>query len=47
MEIKNAVAVVTGAASGIGSAVSTEFARRGARVIALVDRVETVMNHPE
>jgi 3-oxoacyl-[acyl-carrier protein] reductase len=43
MEIKNGIAVVTGAASGIGSAVAHELARRGARAIALVDKSETVM----
>src|SRR5579864_6560890 len=37
MEIKNRVAVVTGAASGIGSAVASELAWRGAKAIALVD----------
>jgi NAD(P)-dependent dehydrogenase (short-subunit alcohol dehydrogenase family) len=43
MEIKDGVAVVTGAASGIGSAVANELARRGTKAIALVDRCETVM----
>lgn len=40
MEIKNRVAVVTGAASGIGSAVANELAWRGAKMIALVDMSE-------
>jgi len=38
MNIPGAVAVITGAASGIGRAVSTELARRGARAIAMVDQ---------
>lgn len=42
MEIRNGVAVVTGAASGIGSAVALELARRQARMIALVDRSDAV-----
>ena len=37
MRIKDAVAVVTGAASGIGSAVAVELARRGAKALALID----------
>lgn len=42
MEIRGKVAVVTGAASGIGQAVSLELARRGAKGIALVDRSDAV-----
>lgn len=42
MNIRNTVAVVTGAASGIGAAVSFELARRGARMLALVDRSDHV-----
>jgi NAD(P)-dependent dehydrogenase (short-subunit alcohol dehydrogenase family) len=38
MEIKDKVAVVTGAASGIGHAVSLELAQRGAKAIAMVDQ---------
>ena len=38
MHIKDKVAVVTGAASGIGEAVVRELAHRGARAIVLVDR---------
>jgi NAD(P)-dependent dehydrogenase (short-subunit alcohol dehydrogenase family) len=37
MEIEDKVAVITGAASGIGSAVCEELARRGAKYIAMVD----------
>jgi NAD(P)-dependent dehydrogenase (short-subunit alcohol dehydrogenase family) len=37
MEIRDRVAVVTGAASGIGRAVCRELAKRGTRAIALVD----------
>ena len=42
MNIEDAVAVITGAASGIGRAVSAELARRGARALALVDHEKTV-----
>src|SRR6516225_4445052 len=38
MLIPDKVAVVTGAASGIGEAVACELAYRGARAIILVDR---------
>lgn len=37
MDIKDKVAVITGAASGIGNAVCDELARRGAKCIAMVD----------
>jgi len=42
MDIKNRVAVVTGAASGIGSAVASELAWRGAKMIALVDMSDRI-----
>lgn len=42
MDIQSSVAVVTGAASGIGNAVATALAGRGAKAIALVDRSEVV-----
>jgi NAD(P)-dependent dehydrogenase (short-subunit alcohol dehydrogenase family) len=42
MQIQGNVAVVTGAASGIGRAVARELAQRGARTIAIVDRTECV-----
>jgi NAD(P)-dependent dehydrogenase (short-subunit alcohol dehydrogenase family) len=41
MKIEGKVAVVTGAASGIGEAVAYELARRGVKAIALVDRGAT------
>ncbi|MCC7411803.1 MAG: SDR family oxidoreductase [Gammaproteobacteria bacterium] len=37
MDIKDKVAVITGAASGIGQAVAADIARRGAKTVALVD----------
>ncbi len=40
MRIKDQVAVITGGGSGIGEAVAREFALRGARCVALVDRSE-------
>lgn len=42
MEIADKVAVITGAASGIGRAVATELARRGALAVAMVDMGEAV-----
>jgi NAD(P)-dependent dehydrogenase (short-subunit alcohol dehydrogenase family) len=42
MRIAGKVAVVTGAASGIGEAVSRELARRDARAVVLVDRSDRV-----
>ncbi len=42
MKIKDRVAVVTGAGSGIGAAVSLELANRGARAVVLVDRRDQV-----
>jgi len=47
MEIRNSVALVTGAASGIGFAVAMELARRQARMVALVDRSEAVAETAE
>ena len=38
MEIKDKIAIVTGAASGIGHAVCLELAQRGAKAIAMVDQ---------
>ena len=42
MEFAGKVAVITGAASGIGRAVAVEMARRNVRAMALVDMGETV-----
>ena len=42
MDIQNQVAVITGAAGGIGRALAHDLVRRGARKVALVDRTECV-----
>jgi NAD(P)-dependent dehydrogenase (short-subunit alcohol dehydrogenase family) len=42
MRIEDKVAVITGAASGIGAAVAGELARRKARAVVLVDRSDRV-----
>jgi len=42
MDVAGKVAVITGAASGIGRAVATELARRNVRAMALVDLGETI-----
>ena len=42
MKIQDAVAVVTGAASGIGRALASDLAKRGAQAIALVDQSDSV-----
>jgi 3-oxoacyl-[acyl-carrier protein] reductase len=42
MNIKGAVALVTGAASGIGRALAEELAKRGAKALALVDHSQSV-----
>jgi NAD(P)-dependent dehydrogenase (short-subunit alcohol dehydrogenase family) len=42
MEFSNKVAVITGAASGIGRAVAVAMARRGVRAMALVDMGEAI-----
>jgi len=42
MHIKDKVAVITGAASGIGHAVSLDLARHGAKTLVLVDLTEQV-----
>ena len=47
MSIEDRVAVVTGAASGIGSAVATALAGRGAKGLALVDRSDAVVEMAE
>jgi 3-oxoacyl-[acyl-carrier protein] reductase len=47
MKIENKVALVTGAASGIGRAVASELVKRGARAIVLVDRSESVFEVEE
>ena len=47
MQIQGRVAVVTGAAGGIGHAVARELAQRGAEMIAMVDRTECVASAAE
>jgi NAD(P)-dependent dehydrogenase (short-subunit alcohol dehydrogenase family) len=42
MDIANRVALVTGAASGIGREVTLQFAQRGAKAVAMVDRSDAV-----
>jgi NAD(P)-dependent dehydrogenase (short-subunit alcohol dehydrogenase family) len=42
MKIKGKVALVTGAASGIGEATASELARRGVKAVVLVDRSPAV-----
>ncbi len=42
MDIQGKVALVTGGASGIGSAVARDLARRGAKAVALVDQSDRV-----
>ncbi|MEX2516864.1 MAG: SDR family NAD(P)-dependent oxidoreductase [Gammaproteobacteria bacterium] len=47
MEIKDKVALVTGAASGIGQAVATELTNRGVKAVALVDMTDAVKTAAE
>ena len=43
MEIKNKVAVITGAASGIGNAVCKQLAQRGVKAIGMVDLSDRIV----
>jgi len=47
MKIENKVALVTGAASGIGQAVARELAKRAARIVVIVDRSDSVFEAAE
>jgi NAD(P)-dependent dehydrogenase (short-subunit alcohol dehydrogenase family) len=47
MKIDNKVALITGAASGIGRAVAEELAKRQARTVVLVDRSDKVFEVAE
>jgi NAD(P)-dependent dehydrogenase (short-subunit alcohol dehydrogenase family) len=47
MEIKDKVALVTGAGSGIGHAISEKFAEQGVRALAMVDRTDAVTEAAE
>lgn len=47
MKIDNKVALITGAASGIGRAVAQELAKRQARAVVLVDRSDIVFEVAE
>lgn len=47
MQINHKVAVITGAASGIGKAVALELAERGVKGLILVDRTEAVIELAE
>jgi len=44
MRVENKVAIVTGAASGIGESVVRELGHRGVRAVMLVDRSDRVFN---
>jgi NAD(P)-dependent dehydrogenase (short-subunit alcohol dehydrogenase family) len=44
MRFSGKIAVVTGAASGIGMATATELARRGVKMVACVDRSDQVID---
>jgi len=46
MDLRGKIAVITGAASGIGAATARELIRRGVQGLVLVDRAETVHELP-
>ena len=46
MRLENKVAVVTGASSGMGKAITTRFVQEGAKVVAVARRIVKECNVP-